>query len=244
MQNQSSRRHKPRRSQTGHNTVAAERRWPSPPEPHPLQVAAPIVQLLLSPEKYSIFFRYSHASAAKINLRTLAISRRWPKCSQEMGRRCLLDNGTGGGVLHAIPPRRLEGRRLPTPGPQIRANIAAPAPLRGLRTCLPCPHHPCASRPASREPWPVPAHRPRPPASPSSTRPLNQLRNYEMRYYFASYFDGHLVSILSAKRRPSGASTPAAMTSAPALKVSGGMPWNSVLITAGGRGARLAILKR
>jgi hypothetical protein len=60
------------------------------------------------------------------------ISRRWPKWSQEMGRRCLLDNGTGGSVLHTIPPRRLEWRRLPTTGPQIRANTAAPAPLRGL----------------------------------------------------------------------------------------------------------------
>jgi hypothetical protein len=46
--------------------------------------------------------------------------------------------------LHAIPPCRLERRRLPTPGPQIRANTAATAP----------------------EPWPVPAFRP--PASGSA----------------------------------------------------------------------------
>ena len=34
----------PRKSQTGNNTIAPERRWPSPPELHPPQVAAPIVQ--------------------------------------------------------------------------------------------------------------------------------------------------------------------------------------------------------
>jgi hypothetical protein len=36
----------PRKSQTGNNTIAPERRWSSPPELHPPQVAAPIVQRL------------------------------------------------------------------------------------------------------------------------------------------------------------------------------------------------------
>ena len=36
----------PRKSQTGNNTIAPERRWSSPPELHPPQVAAPLVQRL------------------------------------------------------------------------------------------------------------------------------------------------------------------------------------------------------
>ena len=45
-QNQSSRRHRPRKSPAGDNQIATEGRWPSQPEPHPPQVAAPIVQRL------------------------------------------------------------------------------------------------------------------------------------------------------------------------------------------------------
>jgi hypothetical protein len=48
VQKQDGRRNKPQRSPAGKNTIAAERRWPSPPEPHPPQVAAPIVQRSIS----------------------------------------------------------------------------------------------------------------------------------------------------------------------------------------------------
>jgi len=67
--------------------------------------------------------------------------------------------GTGGGVLHAIPPCRLESGVRPQ-WPKIRANTAATARNRGR-----------------------PAFRPPPPAPPPSIRPLNQLRNLERRHY-------------------------------------------------------------
>jgi hypothetical protein len=53
VQKQDGRRTKPQRSPTGDDTIATEGRWSWPPELPPPQVAAPIVQLLLSPEKYS-----------------------------------------------------------------------------------------------------------------------------------------------------------------------------------------------
>ena len=43
-QNQSSRRHRPRKSPAGDNQIATEARWPSPPELLHPTVAAPIVQ--------------------------------------------------------------------------------------------------------------------------------------------------------------------------------------------------------
>jgi hypothetical protein len=121
------------------------------------------------------------------------------RCAWQAGK-----GKSGGGVLHAILPAASKGgvcphqahRFVPTPRPR--------PPVRGLRPHPPCHPAPCASRPASPEPWPVPALRPpasgspcgdfgtRPhPAAPArcarphrrrQSGPLKQLQNCERRY--------------------------------------------------------------